>query len=150
MAATTTRMTAEQYYAVTVEGDRKQLVEGEIVVHEPKAIHAHLQMEIAFALRAWGEAGEGRALALMPTDIAMDEHNVFGPDVLWFSEGREPPLVETYPDHIPDLCVEIRSAGARRYDVGAKKRRLRARRAARAVARGRCRRHGVRLPSLEP
>lgn len=37
------RMTAEQYYALTVEGDRKQLVGGEIVVNEPKLIHAALQ-----------------------------------------------------------------------------------------------------------
>jgi Uma2 family endonuclease len=121
MGATATRMTAEQYYAITVEGDRKQLVEGEIVVNEPKIIHAHLQLSIATALRAWTDAGENRGLALMPTDIVMDEHNVFGPDVLWFSEGRKPLLAESYPDQVPDLCVEIRSAGTWRYDVGAKK-----------------------------
>lgn len=114
-------MTAEQYYAITVEGDRKQLVEGEIIVNEPKTIHAHLQMEIAFALRSWVDSGERRGLALSPTDIAMDDHNVFGSDVLWFSEGRRPPLTETYPETVPDLCVEIRSRGTWRYDVGAKK-----------------------------
>lgn len=121
MAATATRMTTEQYYALTVEGDRKQLVEGEIIVNEPKIIHAHLQLSIATALRAWTDAGENRGLALMPTDIVMDEHNVFGPDVLWFSEGRKPPLTEAYPEQVPDLCVEIRSAGTWRYDIGAKK-----------------------------
>jgi Uma2 family endonuclease len=121
MGTTATRMTAEQYYAITVEGDRKQLVEGEIIVNEPKTIHAHLQLSVAFALRAWVEAGDRRGLVLMPTDIAMDEHNVFGPDVLWFSESRQPPLVEAYPDEVPDLCVEIRSSGTWRYDVGAKK-----------------------------
>lgn len=43
MSATASRMTAEEYYAVTVEGDRKQLVEGELVVNDPKLIHALLQ-----------------------------------------------------------------------------------------------------------
>jgi|SRR5680860_454787 len=121
MGATATRMTAKQYYAITVEGDRKQLVEGEIVVTEPKPIHAHLQMQIAMALGSWVAAADSRGLALMPTDIAMDEHNVFGPDVLWFSESRRPPQLDEYPEWVPDLCVEIRSPGTWRYDVGAKK-----------------------------
>lgn len=121
MGATATRMTAEQYYAITVVGDRKQLVEGEIIVNEPKTIHAHLQMTIAVALGSWVEGGAGRGLALLPTDIAMDQHNVFGPDVLWFSEPRRPPLRDEYPDWVPDLCVEIRAPGTWRYDVGAKK-----------------------------
>lgn len=121
MGVTATRMTAEQYYAITVEGDHKQLVEGEIVVNEPKTIHVHLQAQLMVALGSWVDAGKARGLALFPTDIAMDEHNVFGPDVLWFSEERKPPLTETYPERVPDLCVEIRSPGTWRYDVGAKK-----------------------------
>jgi hypothetical protein len=40
MGATATRMTAEEYFAVTVEGDRKQLVDGAIVVAESKPIHS--------------------------------------------------------------------------------------------------------------
>lgn len=119
--ATATPMTAEQYYAITMEGDHKQLVEGEIIVTEPKTVHARLQMEIAFALRSWVGGGDRRGLVLLPTDIAMDEHNVFGPDVLWFSEARRPPLRAEYPEWAPDLCVEIRSLGTWRYDVGAKK-----------------------------
>ena len=120
--ATATRMTAEQYYAITVEGDRKQLVDGRVVVNEPKAIHAHLQMTLGFALRSWIEAGDGRGLVLMPTDVRLDEHNVYGPDLLWFSEERRPASLDGYPERIPDLCVEIRSASTWRYDVGAKKR----------------------------
>ena len=97
MADTATRMTAEQYYAITVEGDRKQLVEGEIVVNEPKAIHAHLQTQIAFALESWVRADDGRGVVLSPTDVYMDKHNVFGPDVLWFSEARRPSLSDAPP-----------------------------------------------------
>ena len=39
MSKTATRITADDYYAQTVEGDRKQLVEGEIIVNEPKLLH---------------------------------------------------------------------------------------------------------------
>ena len=120
--ATATRMTADEYYALTVEGDRKQLVDGQIVVNEPKTIHALLQMRLGAALHTWAEGGEGRGLALMPTDVKMDEFNVYGPDLLWFREERKPVDLESYPEWVPDLCVEIRSASTWRYDVGAKKR----------------------------
>lgn len=122
MSATATRLTAEQYYELTVEGDRKQLVEGEIVVNEPKLIHAMLQERLAYALGTWQRADEGRGLVLMPTDVRMDDRNVYGPDLLWFSAEHVPKDLDAYPDRVPDLCVEIRSASTWRYDIGAKKR----------------------------
>jgi Uma2 family endonuclease len=122
MGATVTRMTAEDYYAVTAVGDRKQLVDGEIVVNEPKLIHALLQGRLHIALQTWIEAGEGRGFASLPTDVRIDDHNVYGPDLLWFSEEHIPADLDAYPERLPDLCIEIRSAGTWRYDVGAKKR----------------------------
>jgi Uma2 family endonuclease len=122
MEATASRITAERYYELTVEGDRKQLVDGRIVVNEPKTIHALLQMRISVALGGWVDGGERRGMALLPTDIRMDDFNVYGPDVLWFRQERIPADMHAYPDHVPDLVVEIRSPGTWRYDVGAKKR----------------------------
>jgi Uma2 family endonuclease len=75
-----------------------------------------------FALCVWVEDGEARGLAMTPTDVRMDEYNVYGPDVLWFRQERIPADLRGYPEHVPDLCVEIRSPGTWRYDVGAKKR----------------------------
>src|ERR687891_457851 len=120
--ATAERMTAERYYEITVEGDRKQLVDGRIVVNEPKTVHSLLQTRLVFALCVWVEDGEGRGLAITPTDVRMDEYNIYGPDVLWFRQERIPADLRGYPEHVPDLCVEIRSEGTWRYDVGAKKR----------------------------
>jgi Uma2 family endonuclease len=120
--ATLERMTAERYYAVTVEGDRTQLVDGQVVVDEPKTIHGVLQLRLGAALYDWIQTGTGRGLASMPTGVQMDEYNVYGPDVLWFREERIPADLDAYPEHVPDLCVEIRSQSTWRYDVGAKKR----------------------------
>jgi Uma2 family endonuclease len=119
---TATRMTAAEYHAVTVEGDRTQLVDGQIVVDEPKTIHGVLQLRLGGELYKWVESGERRGLALMPTGVEMDEYNVYGPDVLWFREERIPADLDAYPEHVPDLCVEIRSPSTWRYDLGAKKR----------------------------
>ncbi len=125
-ATATSRMTAEDYYAVTVVGDRKQLVEGEIVVNEPKAVHARLHGRLFFALEAWVRDGDGRGAAFLPTDVRMDAHNVYGPDLVWFSEpglsAAFPSGLDAYSERVPDLCVEIRSASTWRYDIGAKKR----------------------------
>lgn len=122
MSATTTRITADEYCALTVEGDRKQLVEGEIVVNEPKLIHSELQARLIMALRTWTGAETDRGQAFLPTDVRLDEHNVYGPDLLWFGHGRVPERLDAYPEHLPDLCVEIRSQSTWRYDIGAKKR----------------------------
>jgi Uma2 family endonuclease len=119
---TAERITAERYYEISVEGDRKQLVDGRIVVNEPKAVHSILQTRVALALAGWVSAGEGRGLALMPTDVRMDDFNVYGPDFLWFRQERIPADLRGYPEHVPDLCVEIRSPSTWRYDIGAKKR----------------------------
>jgi Uma2 family endonuclease len=120
MGATATRMTAKEYDAVSVEGDRTQLVDGAIVVSEPKPIHAVLQSRLGTALQVWTDAAPGRGLAMMPTSVTMDEYNVYGPDILWFSEAHRPRDLHRYPDRVPDLCVEIRSPGTWRYDIGTK------------------------------
>lgn len=119
---TATRITAAQYDELSVEGDRKQLVDGQIVVSEPKFIHGILQFRLAVELGKWTESGERRGQASMPTNVFMDEYNVYGPDLLWFREERIPEDLNAYPEHVPDLCVEIRSPSTWRFDVGAKKR----------------------------
>ena len=119
---TATRITAAQYYELSVEGHLRQLVDGQIVVDEPKLMHGILQFRLAFELGKWIERGERRGLVTMPTNVSMDDHNVYGPDVLWFREDRIPKDLNAYPEHVPDLCVEIRSPSTWRFDVGAKKR----------------------------
>jgi Uma2 family endonuclease len=119
--ATGQAITADQYYAISTEGDRQQLVEGGLIVNDPKPIHAVLQARLFVALQAWTEASEDRGLPLLPTDLRIDEHNVFAPDLMWFAESRRPDDLTQYPSHLPDLCVEIRSPGTWRYDIGAKK-----------------------------
>jgi Uma2 family endonuclease len=114
-------MTVEQFNAISVEGDRKQLVDGRIIVNEPLLIHGKLQGGIYAELRAWTKAGPGRGHAGLPTDVVLDEHNLFGPDVIWIAEEHLPPDLNRYPERVPDICVEVRSPGTWRYDIGAKK-----------------------------
>ncbi len=119
--ATKTRMNVEDYYEVSVEGDRMQLVEGELVVNEPRLVHSLLQGQLYAALFNWVGAGERRGLVSLPTDVVIDEFNVLGPDIVYVAERHRPADVRHGLARIPDLCVEVRSPGTWRYDVGAKK-----------------------------
>lgn len=121
MGDTATRMTAEEYHAWSVEGDRTQLIAGEVIVNDPKPMHAVLQARLLMAIGNWVEAETGRGLVIGPTSLTLDEHNVYGPDLLWFSEANRPADLREYPEGVSDLCVEIRSPGTWRYDVGTKR-----------------------------
>ena len=120
MSATTERMTVEEYYEITVEGDRKQLVGGAIVVNDPAFTHAKIQGRLFGALFTWiGETGRG--VALFPTDVRLSEHDLYGPDLVWL-EDEHPPLNERDKlAGVPNICVEVRSPSTWRYDLGPKR-----------------------------
>jgi Uma2 family endonuclease len=115
-------MTAAEYLAWSEEGDRTQLVEGEVILNEPTPLHASLQMRLSYELESWVRAGTERGLVLFPTDVVMDDFNVFGPDVLWIAERHRPSDLSERLARVPDICIEVRSPGTWRYDIGAKKR----------------------------
>jgi Uma2 family endonuclease len=119
--STATRMTAEEYFAVSVVGDRKQLVDGVIIVNDPYLLHNLSQVRILNALVNWSEAAPGRGFASTPTDVVADEYNVFGPDVVWLSEERVPARLDKRLEGLPNLAVEVRSPSTWRYDVGKKR-----------------------------
>lgn len=114
-------LTVEDYYAVTVEGDRKELVDGVIIFNAPKPLHDLIRIRLLTALQTWIEGARERGLALPSTDVELDEHNLFNPDALWIAEEHRPADLSGYPDRVPDLCVEIRSPGTWRLDMGKKK-----------------------------
>jgi Uma2 family endonuclease len=116
-----TRMTAEEYFAVSVEGDRKQLVDGVIIVNDPNLRHNYAQVTILTELVNWTNASPGRGMASTPTDVVPDEHNVFGPDVVWLSEERIPEDIDRRLPHLPNIAVEVRSPSTWRYDIGKKR-----------------------------
>jgi Uma2 family endonuclease len=118
MSATTERMTVEQYYEITVEGDRKHLVDGAIVVNdEPTFAHGQLQFRILLALGTWGQG-----VTVPPINVRLSDHDLYGPDVSWVRDPS-PPLNERGDiAGVPDLCVEVRSPTTWRYNLGPKRR----------------------------
>ena len=114
------RMTADEYLAQPYEGVRSQLVDGEVIVQGPTNLHQLVLKDVFRALDAWA-ATPGRGTVSWPLDIRLDERNVFGPDLMWYADGRAPGRRDDRPYPLPDLVVEARSPSTWRYDIGAKK-----------------------------
>jgi Uma2 family endonuclease len=115
-----TKLDVDQYLSLTAEGDRTQLVDGELVVNEPKPPHARAQLQIVRALDDWTRSDSGHGYAQLPIDVVVDRHNVFAPDVVWVADAARVDD-ERGLEGLPDLAVEIRSPSTWRYDIGAKR-----------------------------
>ncbi len=123
MATTTrTRMTVEEYLAISEEDARRmELIDGEIVVTpEPRPAHAHLQAELIYAVESWRRRGSGRAIVFGPTTVFLGAHDAYGPDLI---VCRPEPRIDDrgWLGEHPLVCVEIRSPTTWKNDVGRKK-----------------------------
>jgi len=126
MSSVTTaeQMTADEFLALGLreDGRRGQLIDGEVVMNEPTWMHGDSQLKILLALRVWSRAAPNRGAANLPIDVKLDDRNVYGPDVVWYRDGRAPTRADQPPYPVPDLAVEVRSPSTWRYDVGVKMR----------------------------
>jgi Uma2 family endonuclease len=120
MEATTAPITVDQYFAMTYEGDRTQLIDGTIVVNEPLPRHQLAQAQLLHAMLGWVEAGPGRGFVSPPINVVLGDRDVYGPDLVWYSDPERIDL-DASRNPVPDLAVEIRSPSTWRYDVGTKK-----------------------------
>ena len=117
------RMSADEFLARPFgEGPRwQELVEGELVVNEPTALHNLVQTNLLYALLSWVRGGDGRGRVFIPLDVKLDDHNVFAPDISWYAAHRAVDVRAEPPYPRPDLAVEIRSRSTWQHDIGAKK-----------------------------
>jgi Uma2 family endonuclease len=97
------------------------LVEGEVVLHAPRNRHQRVVGDLLFALEMWRRAKPGRGEVWMPLGIALDDHNYYEPDLLWYSERRKRGRTDETLHPLPDIAVEVRSPSTWRYDIGVKK-----------------------------
>src|SRR3954454_23465981 len=118
MTTVAERLTADAYLA-REDPRRTELIDGSIVVNEPGILHQRVCGLIYRALADWSESPDGRGVASLALNVALDEDNVLAPDVLWFD--GELPLDAPNPPRVPELAVEVRSPSTWRYDIGRKR-----------------------------
>lgn len=115
------RMSADEYLGLDFE-PRRELIDGVIVVNEPRLPHALVAMRLIRALDDWIRAQPQRGLLTIPIDVRLDDRNVYAPDLLWYRAARAPAPDAPSPYPVPDVAVEIRSPSTWRHDIGTKKR----------------------------
>jgi Uma2 family endonuclease len=113
-------MTVDAFLALGEAPFKYWLVEGRLVVNEPKLPHQIAVGNILYALDSWRRAATGRGHVGMPADFILDDRNIYAPDVWWVREERKPRLGDLDLRGLPDIVVEVRSPSTWRYDVGAK------------------------------
>jgi Uma2 family endonuclease len=115
-------MTVEEFLATSEEDPRRmELIDGEIVVTpEPRYRHAHLQIQLSYAVESWRRGMPGSASVAGPTTVRLGDHDAYAPDLV---VCRRRPQVDDRGrlDELPLTCVEIRSPTTWRYDIGRKK-----------------------------
>jgi Uma2 family endonuclease len=122
VVTTLAQMTTTEFLALPEDPSarRWQLIEGELVMNEPTWSHGRAQFVISSSLEVWSSSAADRGRANAPIDVKLDERNVYGPDVVWYREGRAPSRDDPPPYPVPDIAVEVRSPSTWRFDVGAK------------------------------
>jgi Uma2 family endonuclease len=110
-----TRVTAAEFLALPETNQIQELIDGEVIVAPPKAIHQQVVGNIHFYLRLLRLGG---SVWIAPTGLIFDEINIFEPDVFWVGpENDRCVLREDGCWHgAPDLVVEVASASTARRD----------------------------------
>jgi len=122
MALARQRMTADEYLALppTDQNRRLELIDGELVVNEPKLPHQKVVLWLATRLTNWIEAEPGRGTVLTP-DVWLSERDVLSPDLVWVGPSYRYPDDQGALIHPPELVVEVRSPSTWRHDRGRKR-----------------------------
>ena len=120
MAVVDPRYVYEDLLAMPDDGNRYELVEGELLVSpSPKPRHQRIAGNVYTLLRRLQDAGLGDAYQA-PLDVVLDWHTVLEPDVLFIREERLNIVTERNVSGAPDLVVEVLSESTRDADLGRK------------------------------
>jgi Uma2 family endonuclease len=116
----TTRLTAEEYLAGRFPRE-SQLINGELVIIDPRLRHQQAVARTLRALEDWSGSPEGHGIALFGGNWVLGPDSVVKPDVWWVADPARIDLDLVFQDTAPDLVVEVRSPGTWHLDVGPKK-----------------------------
>ena len=124
MPAAAHRWTADEVRALPDDGNRYELISGELLVTpSPRAIHQVAVSELMWRIRSWLErTGVGRILA-SPSDISLGEDEVLQPDLFVYRTASGNHLRDWADITALLLVIEVLSPSTARYDRQLKRRR---------------------------
>jgi Uma2 family endonuclease len=116
-------MTAEQFLDLPerTTAQRRELLDGEVVVNEPTPMHQLVVRRLLTALGSWTDAGPDRGFVTLNIDTLIDTGIVLVPDLQWYAPTRDLPPLDRPPWPLGDLVIEVRSPSTWHRDVGRKR-----------------------------
>lgn len=114
---TRTKLTYEDYEAFPDDGNRYEIIDGEVHVSPPPiTAHQWASAELTWLLGSHiRQRGLGRLL-YAPFAVMFSPHDVFEPGIVFISEDRMSLFDDKGMRGSPDLCIEIASPSTRAYD----------------------------------
>jgi Uma2 family endonuclease len=116
------RITAEEYFQMPEGPPYFQLIDGELIMSpSPRYFHQVIVARLIGAIIAYLDSNPIGQVVGAPSDVQLDEQNVFQPDLYFIRNERFRIIDEQGPKGAPDLVAEVISPGTKRNDLGRKK-----------------------------
>ncbi len=105
-------------YLKLPEGTNAQLIEGEIIeMTSPATPHQKLLVNLCILIGDYVEKMNLGTLLIAPTDVFLNEQNIYQPDLFFIAKERESIIKENGIHGSPDLIIEILSPSTAYYDT---------------------------------
>ena len=104
-------------YAKTPEGERWELIDGELVMPpSPREAHQSVQGYLGAPMLLFARENDLGRVYFAPFDVVLSDTDTVQPDLLFVSKERLHIITEANVQGAPDLVVEIRSPSTARQD----------------------------------
>lgn len=121
-AAGSRRWTYEDYLQIPDDGQRYEIIWGELhVVPSPIPAHQRIAISLASLLLAHVRSNRLGEVYAAPLDVVLAVHNVVQPDVLFIAQEHLSIVTATNVTGAPDLVVEVLSPGTAARDRSTKR-----------------------------
>lgn len=114
MSITTRRLTYEDLIQLPADGNRYELIDGDLqVTPAPSRRHQRLAFRLTLLVGGLVEAEDLGELYFAPVDVRLSPHDVVQPDLIFITKARRGIFVENVVEGAPDLVIEILSPSTR-------------------------------------
>lgn len=114
---TTTRLTYEDFLKLPDDGNRYEIIDGELFVNpSPVPQHQRIVLRILFEFELYFRRHGGGEVFPAPLDVLFDDSNIVEPDILVIKTDRASIVGPKNVQGAPNLVVEVLSDGTRRHD----------------------------------
>ncbi|OGO38141.1 MAG: hypothetical protein A2Z03_06450 [Chloroflexi bacterium RBG_16_56_8] len=109
--------TYEEYRALPEDGNRYEVVEGELLMTAAPLIdHQRVSANLQFILETYIRANSWGTLFDAPVELYLDEKSFVEPDIVCVAQAHRGIIKKKNITGVPDLIVEILSPSTARYD----------------------------------